>query len=137
MLFKGGQFKDKRGVVRYNNDFDASKVKRIYTIENFQTDFIRGWTGHAIEQRWFACVVGRFRIAVIRVDSFQNPSADLTAEYYDLHANTLDFLHIVPGCITAIKAIEEESKLLVLADYGLNEIDDDYRFPLNHFNIEL
>lgn len=137
MLCKGEQFEDERGIISYNNDFDASHAKRIYTIENFQTDFIRGWNGHAIEQRWFACIAGSFKIAVIKLDNFQNPSTNLVVQYYNINVNTLDFLHIEAGCITAIKAMEEKSKLLVLADYGLNEIDDDYRFPLDHFNIEL
>ncbi|MEG0928131.1 MULTISPECIES: WxcM-like domain-containing protein [Chryseobacterium] len=137
MFNKGNKFKDERGVIKFNNDFDASAVKRIYTIENSNIDFIRGWQGHAIEQRWFACTQGCFRIAVIYVDNFENPSPDLEIKYYDLNADTLDFLHIEPGGITAIKAIEENSKLLVLADHGLGEIKDEYRFPLNHFNINL
>ncbi|WP_062701916.1 WxcM-like domain-containing protein [Chryseobacterium indologenes] len=137
MLTKGNQFKDERGIIKFNNDFDASAVKRIYTIENSDTDFIRGWQGHAIEQRWFACTKGSFRIAVVHVDDFNNPSSDLKAEYYDLSSDTLDFLHIEAGCITAIKAVEKNSKLLVLADYELGEIKDEYRFPLDHFNIKL
>jgi len=137
MLCKGNKFEDERGIITYNNDFDASLVKRIYTIENLQTDFIRGWQGHAVEQRWFACVRGSFRINVIKVDDFENPSSDLESESYDLTADVLDFLHIEPGCITAIKAMEENSKLLVLADYGLQEINDEYRFALDRFNIKL
>lgn len=137
MLCKGNKFEDERGVITYNNDFDASLVKRIYTIENLQTDFIRGWQGHLTEQRWFACVRGGFRINVIKVDDFENPSSDLESKKYDLRADVLDFLHIEPGCITAIQAMEENSKLLVLADYGLHEINDEYRFALDHFNIKL
>jgi hypothetical protein len=30
-----------RGSLLYNNDFDASVIKRIYFIENSTTDFIR------------------------------------------------------------------------------------------------
>lgn len=137
MLIKGNKFEDERGVIKFNNDFDASIVKRIYTIENSNPDFIRGWQGHAVEQRWFSCIKGSFRIAVITVDDFKNPSQDLEAEYYELNVDTLDFLHVKAGCITAIKASEKDSKLLVLADYGLGEIKDEYRFPLNHFNIKL
>ncbi|MCS4301634.1 MULTISPECIES: WxcM-like domain-containing protein [unclassified Chryseobacterium] len=137
MLTKGNKFEDERGVIRFNNDFDASVVKRIYIIENANINFVRGWQGHAIEQRWFSCIKGSFRIAVVEVDDFNNPSQDLDVQYYELTPETLDFLHIKAGCITAIKAEEEGSKLLVLANYGLGEIKDEYRFPLNHFNIKL
>ncbi len=134
MLLKGKRHQDERGVITYNNDFDASLVKRVYTIENHSTDFIRGWQGHQVEQRWFACMKGSFEISVIKVDDFINPSKDLTIQKYVLMNDVLTYLHIRSGYITAIKATEEGSKLLVLADYGLGEIDDEYRYSLDYFN---
>jgi hypothetical protein len=133
MLLKGNIHTDDRGITTFNNDFDASLVKRIYTIENASVDFVRGWQGHKIEQRWFACMSGRFEIKVIKVDDFESPSKNLIPEVLELKAGRLDFLHIPSGCITAIKALEENSKLLVLADYKLGEIQDEYRYPLSYF----
>jgi dTDP-4-dehydrorhamnose 3,5-epimerase-like enzyme len=133
MILKGNKYEDSRGIITYNNEFDASTVKRIYTIENHSTEFIRGWQGHKIEQRWFACINGSFEIAVIEVDDFKNPSRDLTINKYILSSETLTYLHIRAGFITAIKSLEEGSKLLVLADYGIGEIDDEYRFELDYF----
>ncbi|MHA7608230.1 WxcM-like domain-containing protein [Elizabethkingia meningoseptica] len=137
MINKGNRYIDDRGIITYNNEFDASQIKRIYTIENNSIDFIRGWQGHAIEQRWFACMNGRFSIAVIKVDDFDNPSKELEPTFFELNAESLDYLHIERGCITAIKALEPRSKLLVMADYALGEIKDEYRFPLEYFRIEL
>ena len=137
MLLEGKKHQDERGIITFNNDFDASQIKRIYTIENTFLDFIRGWQGHKIEQRWFACMQGSFEIAVIKIDDFENPSKDLIPEYFILKTNNLDFLHIKSGCITAIKAKEKNSKLLVLADYSMNEIQDEYRFPLDYFKLSL
>lgn len=129
----GSRHQDERGVITYNNDFDASQIKRIYTIENHSTDFIRGWQGHKVEQRWFACMKGSFEISVIMVDDFTNPSKNLIIQKYLLTDDVLTYLHIPSGCITAIQAKEDGSKLLVLADYGLGEINDEYRFDLNYF----
>ena len=137
MLHTGKHHKDERGVITFNNDFNALGVKRIYTIENNSLDFIRGWQGHKIEQRWFACMQGSFEIAVIEVDDFENPNNELIPQYYILNSNSLDFLHVPSGHITAIKAIEENSKLLVLADYSTGEIQDEYRFELDYFNNEI
>ena len=137
MLLEGKKHQDERGIITFNNDFDASQIKLIYTIENTSLDFIRGWQGHKIEQRWFASMQGSFEIAVITIDNFENPSKDLIPEYFILKTNNLDFLHIKSGCITAIKAKEENSKLLVLADYSINEIQDEYRFPLDCFKLSL
>ncbi|MFY1045471.1 WxcM-like domain-containing protein [Chryseobacterium sp. GP-SGM7] len=134
MLLLGKAHKDDRGIITFNNEFNASEIKRIYTIENHSTDFIRGWQGHKIEQRWFACMKGSFEISVIEVDDFTKPSKDLTIQKYLLTDEVLTYLHIPAGCITAIQSKSLDGKLLVLADYGLGEIADEYRFDLNYFN---
>ena len=77
-LLEGNRFEDERGIITYNNDFDATKIKRIYTIENHSTEYVRGWQGHKIEQRWFACMKGSFEISVIAVNDFNQPSKNLT-----------------------------------------------------------
>lgn len=137
MLLQGKAHQDDRGIITFNNEFDASEIKRIYTIENHSLDFIRGWQGHKIEQRWFACMKGSFEVSVIEVDNFTNPSKDLTIQKYLLTDEVLTYLHIPAGWITAIQSKTEDSKLLVLADYGLGEINDEYRFNLNYFNKNL
>lgn len=134
MILHGKAHQDNRGIITFNNEFDASEIKRIYTIENHSPDFIRGWQGHKIEQRWFACMKGSFEVSVIEVDDFTNPSKDLTIQKYLLTDEVLTYLHVPSGCITAIQAKQDGSKLLVLADYGLGEINDEYRFDLNYFN---
>ncbi|WP_336686221.1 WxcM-like domain-containing protein [Chryseobacterium bernardetii] len=137
MVLSGKRFEDDRGVITFNNEFDASVVKRIYTIENHSTEFIRGWQGHKIEQRWFACMRGKFEISVIQIDDFAQPSKELTIMKYQLDCESLTYLHIPAGYITAIQAKKGESKLLVLADYALGEIQDEYRFPLDYFKKQL
>lgn len=129
----GNRHNDERGIITYNNEFDASEIKRIYTIENHSVDFIRGWQGHQIEQRWFACMKGKFEISVIEVDNFEQPNKNLNIKKYQMDDHSLTYLHIPAGYITAIKALESASKLLVLADYALGEVQDEYRFPLDYF----
>ncbi|WP_139423842.1 WxcM-like domain-containing protein [Chryseobacterium mulctrae] len=133
MILEGRKHSDERGIITSNNDFDASIIKRIYTIENHSNEFIRGWQGHKIEQRWFACMKGSFEISVIEVDDFTNPSKDLTIQKYVLTDDVLTYLHIPSGCITAIQSKEQGSKMLILADYGLGEINDEYRYNLYYF----
>ena len=136
-ILEGNKHEDDRGIITYNNEFDISKIKRIYTIENHSTDFVRGWQGHKIEQRWFASMKGKFEISVIEIDNFENPSKNLTIHKYELNDQALTYLHIPSGCITAIRAMEENNKLLVLADYNLGEVKDEYRFPVDYFKNKL
>ena len=133
-LLIGNKHEDQRGIITYNNEFDASQIKRIYTIQNHDLEFIRGWQGHKIEQRWFSALSGSFEISVIKIDDFQNPSSNLEINKFVLECDTLNYLHIPAGCITAIQQLEENSKLLVLADYAIGEVQDEYRFPLDYFN---
>ena len=133
LIFEGKKYEDERGIITFNNEFDASEIKRIYTIENHSSDFVRGWQGHKVEQRWFATMKGEFEISVIEIDDFDQPSKDLKISKYQLNDKSLTYLHIPSGHITAIQAKKEGSKLLVLANYALGEIRDEYRFTLDYF----
>ena len=132
-ITKGNSHTDSRGTLFFNNDFDASVIKRFYIIENQSVDFIRAWQGHKIEQRWFSAINGSFLIKIIEPNHWENPSGIKTSFDFVLKKNTLDFLHIPAGYLTSIKALEEGSQLLVLADYALGEIKDEYKFPLEVF----
>ena len=136
LIFEGKKYEDERGIITFNNEFDASEIKRIYTIENHSSDFVRGWQGHKVEQRWFATMKGEFEISVIEIDDFDQPSKDLKISKYQLNDKSLTYLHIPSGHITAIQTRVEGSKLLVLADYALGEIQDEYRFALDYFKNE-
>lgn len=132
-LIKGSVFSDNRGHLKFNNDFNASEIKRIYTIENKDLSVIRAWQGHKIERRWFSALQGKFIIQLIEIDNWESPSKNLEILEFVLSSETLDFLQVPSGFISSIRCLENESKLLVLADYSLGEIDDEYRFPLNYF----
>ena len=85
-IIKGNSHADDRGVLQFNNDFNALGIKRIYTIQNRDTEFVRGWQGHKIEQRWFIAVQGSFKIVLIAIDDWVTPSADLEQQHFVLDA---------------------------------------------------
>lgn len=132
-LLTGNRHKDERGIITFNNEFDASLIKRIYTIENANVDFIRGWQGHKIESRWFACMKGVFEISVIQLNNFENPDSKQEIHKFVLTDEKLTYLHVPAFCITAIQAKEIGSKLLVMSDYVIGEVKDEYRFDLGSF----
>lgn len=132
-IIKGNSCTDQRGILNYNNLFNASAIKRIYIIENRSTKIFRGWQGHKIQQRWFSAVQGSFRIKLIEIDDWNSPSKSLACKEIKLEAKKLDVLHIPQGYVSCIQAIENNSKLLVMADYSIDEIKDEYRYDLNYF----
>lgn len=135
-LISGNCHQDQRGQLFYNNDFDASSIKRMYVIENHSVNFLRAWQGHKIEQRWFSAVQGRFKIQLIAVDNWEIPNENLPRIEYHLHSEKLDILYIPAGYISSIQALEENSKLVVMADYQLGELNDEFRFPIDYFTRE-
>jgi dTDP-4-dehydrorhamnose 3,5-epimerase-like enzyme len=134
-VIQGNAHSDDRGVLYYNNNFDASAVKRVYFIENRDTDFVRAWQGHKIEQRWFSVANGSFEIKLIKVDNWETPSVNLEQLVYTISSETLDVLHIPAGYISSIRALTADAKLLVMADYLLGEIKDEYRYDAGYFNV--
>lgn len=129
IIISGSSHFDTRGNLFYNNDFISNQVKRIYVIENNNLDFVRGWQGHKVEQRWFTCIYGSFKIWVQAISNFE-PNNVLHEIYeFELNSNKLDVLHIPPRYVTAIQSKEENSRLLVMADYLVGEFKDEFRFP--------
>ena len=110
----GNQHSDSRGRLLFNNDFDISEVKRIYVIENSSVDFIRAWQGHKIEQRWFSAMRGSFEIKLIAIDDWDKPNPLLECETFQLKSGNLDILHIPSGYVSSIKALEDNSRRLLL-----------------------
>lgn len=133
-LIKGNNHLDARGKLTFNNSFSGFTIKKIYSIENTDLDFVRGWQGHQIEQRFFSAVSGSFKIKLIWIDQWDNPSKNLPILEFDLDAHNFDILHIPSGFVTSIQALEKSSKLLVFGDYRLNELQDEFRFPNDYFN---
>jgi len=134
-IIEGYAYDDNRGVLYYNNNFNASAIKRIYFIENRDTDLVRAWQGHKIEQRWFGAIKGNFEIKLIRVDNWEAPSLDLKQYVFSISAEKLDLLHIPPGYISSIRSLTDDAKLLVMADHGLGEIKDEHRYDAGYFNV--
>lgn len=132
-LISGGSYKDDRGELNYNNSFDLSQIKRIYTIVNKDTSFKRRWQGHKIEQRWFTAIKGELEIQLIKIDNWVTPDKELVRVTFKLTDENLDVLHIPAGYISSIESFTEEAKLLVMSDYKTGDIIDDYKYLTDYF----
>lgn len=134
-LIEGGSHIDERGRLDFMNDFDLSEIKRVYFTTHPDTNTIRAWQGHKIESRWFICVSGSFQIKLIEIDDWENPSEDLHVYHYELKAEKPQVLFVPNGYANGLKATEEDSKLMILSDYGYNEVaGDQVRFDKEKWN---
>ena len=127
---------DQRGTLIYNNNFDATCVKRVYFIENSNDSVVRGWQGHKIEKRWFSAVLGSFKIRLIKINNWELPGKELSPIEYEINSDKMEVLYVPKGYVTSIQSMEKNSKLLVMADYLIGETKDEYRYPINYFEKE-
>jgi len=133
-IIQGGIASDHRGAIRFVNEFDMTQVKRFYIIQNKDTELVRGWRAHRIEQRWFYVLSGSFVLDLVRVDDWENTSPTLPIERRVIKAEDKQVIHVPVGYGTAFQAMEEGSELLVFADYGIEHAaNDNYTWPVDFF----
>ena len=133
-LIMGGSSADHRGSISFFNDFKMDAVKRFYVIKHPNTETIRAWRGHKIEQRWFYVSSGMFEIKVVKIDDWIKPSKALEQISYKLNSDDAQLLHIPAGYATSLQALKENSEVIVFADYGLEHAEhDNYLFPSDYF----
>ncbi|WP_312339835.1 hypothetical protein [Sphingobacterium sp.] len=131
---QGGIAQDERGSIRFVNEFDMSLVKRFYIIRNLDTELIRGWRGHKIEQRWFYVLSGEFSLDLVKIDNWVKPDQSLPIHNIILRAGEMKVLNVPNGYATAFRALEQDSELLVYADYPLSHaVEDDFTWPVEYF----
>ena len=133
-IIKGDMHTDDRGSISYINDFDLTPIKRFYLIKHHNTTIVRAWRAHKIEQRWFRVTKGSFEIKLVRINNWQNPDRNLIQECIVLTYQDNVGLHVPKGFASRIKACEENSELMVFADYQVEHAkNDNYLFPLDYF----
>jgi dTDP-4-dehydrorhamnose 3,5-epimerase-like enzyme len=131
-IIKGRNYTDERGELEFFNEFDMSPIKRVYFTTHFDIEVIRAWQGHTIESRWFRCVNGGFNVKLVEIDNWENPSDDLKVFKYELTAEKQEILYIPNGYVNGFKALKADSKLMIMSNYGFNEIENDQiRFDHN------
>ncbi|OUR90663.1 hypothetical protein A9Q87_11945 [Flavobacteriales bacterium 34_180_T64] len=131
-LIQGNLFSDDRGSLSFMNDFSLKAIVRFYEIKPKDSTIIRAWQAHKNESKWFYCTQGSFKVNLIKLDSFENPSDNLTVFSYKLNANNPQVLFIPGGYANGFRATSEDSKLIVFSDFDIEASKlDDFRFETN------
>lgn len=120
-VIQGEIFNDHRGVISSLNTFDFEGVERFYFIHHPDKNVIRGWHGHQFEKKWFYCVKGSFTIAIVKPDDWENPSPNLEPELFELKEKDSKIICVPEGRANCIKALEDNSVLLVYSGKRLPE----------------
>ncbi len=128
-LIHGENYEDDRGAMSFVNSFLMNDVKRFYTITPRNTQIVRAWQGHQLEEKWFHVLNGRFLVILVKIDNWENPSDTLAHEKFVLKAADNHVLHIPKGYANGFVALEAASRLLVFSNASLEEsAKDNHRF---------
>lgn len=124
-VIEGEIFRDHRGQISSLNSFHFDGVKRTYIIHHPDASVVRGWHGHQNERKWFYCLKGRFSVALVKIDDWDEPSHDLKPEIYHLSDEKSVLICVPIGYANCLKAQTPGSIMLVLSDKSLEEAKDD------------
>lgn len=124
-VIEGEIFRDYRGQISSLNSFHFDGVRRTYIIHHPDISVIRGWHAHKHERKWFYCVKGKFSVALVKVDEWNSPSPDLSAEIHHLSEKDSRLVCVPGGYANCLKAWSPDSIMLVLSDKTLEEAKDD------------
>lgn len=111
LIIEGDMFRDERGMVSFVNDFDMSRVVRMYKIECCP-GVIRAWQGHRIETKWFFVARGSFLVKTMNIKH-------KARKEYQLNSAVPRVLCIPGGHYNGFVALEAVSMLLVYSDVNL------------------
>lgn len=124
-VIKGEIYNDERGQISSLNSFHFDGVMRSYLIHHPDISVIRGWHAHQYERKWFYCVKGRFSVALVKIDDWDNPSPELKPEIFHLHDKCSELICVPAGYANCLKAWDKDSIMLVLSDKTLDEAASD------------
>lgn len=134
-LVIGNRVYDNRGSLRFSNDLDFKKIKRFYTVHNYNINFIRAWHGHLNEEKYIGCIKGTFQISAVKLDNIRKPSKKNKVFNFFLNESDSNFVHIPKGYANGSMSLEENSELLIFSTSSLKEsLKDDYRFGSKYWN---
>lgn len=124
-IIEGEIFTDFRGQISSLNSFHFEGVKRAYIIHHPDASVVRGWHAHQHERKWFYCLKGRFSVALVKIDNWDNPTEDLTPEIFHLTDQQSRLVSVPGGYANCLKAQTPDAIMLVLSDKTLEEAASD------------
>ena len=128
-------FVDDRGILSFSNKLNLSSVKRFYTVQNFQKNFIRAWHAHKKESKIFILLKGAFLISCVKIDNWKKPSKKKKVYKFFTSDENKKIIFIPSSYANGFMSLRDDSTLLVLSNRSVSEsIKDDFRFNSHYWD---
>lgn len=131
-IIKGSLHVDDRGISKFINVMDLSKVKRMYQVENYNQGFIRAWRGHRKESKYAYVAKGAVLFATTKMDVSRAGLRDI--QKFTISAEEPSILIIPAGYYNGFKTLTQDSIIIFFSTSTLEESkNDDFRLPYDAF----
>jgi len=131
---QGGISVDDRGFLRYVNNFDMSKIKRFYQVDNFDLNTVRAFHGHMKEEKFAYVSSGSVLVCLVKLTDKEKPSKDEQVERFVISARNPQILHVPSGYANGFKSLEQNTSVIFFSTSSLEESKgDDYRFSYDYW----
>lgn len=133
-LVKGRRLEDKRGDIRFSNNFLLDKYRRFYQIDLPKKGTIRAFHGHMQETKAVFPISGSLLLCVVNLDNPVNPSKKNKVRKIILDSNQPSVIEIPPKYANGIMSLEKNTRVIFFSNKLLSDSkNDDYRFPENYW----
>jgi dTDP-4-dehydrorhamnose 3,5-epimerase-like enzyme len=121
--------------VSFVNEFDPSRSRRLYIVENFAVGTVRAWHAHRREWKWVMAIAGAALACCVKIDDWESPSPDAEVERFTLDAAQPGVLEIPGGYGNGAMSLVGGTKLIYFSDSTLEtSLEDDIRFPARYWD---
>lgn len=135
-LLNGDVFMDTRGKVSFVNDFNFSKIKRFYIVENHKKRAVRAWHGHQHEAKYVFAVSGEAKVGAVKIDNWKNPSKNSKVYSFLLSSKKPAILYVPKGYANGFESLTADAKLIFFSTSTFDESKkDDFRFDPKYWDI--
>jgi dTDP-4-dehydrorhamnose 3,5-epimerase-like enzyme len=132
-LIPGGLSEDKRGKVKFFNDFIFQGVKRFYEVTHV-SDEPRAFHGHMKEEKYVYITSGSILLCLVKLTKTDNPSKKSKVHTFVLSSKNPQIVYIPKGYANGFKTLEKNTSVIFFSTCTIAQSQkDDFRYPWNYW----
>lgn len=130
----GGRFTDDRGFLKTLTFPEGFTPKRLYSVTNWQSLFIRAWHGHKRESKLIYMSQGSGIVAAVFMTDTLKPDKEQPIFRFTIDSESHTQVFIPAGYANGLMSLTPDAEFTVISSSSLEDSkEDDFRFPFNYW----
>jgi dTDP-4-dehydrorhamnose 3,5-epimerase len=132
----GGRYVDDRGFLKALIFPEGFTPKRLYSVNNWRSNFIRAWHGHKFESKLIYMSKGAGVIAAVHMSDLKAPDKNAPVHRFSIDSESHSAIFIPAGYANGLMSLTSDAEFTVISSATLDESKgDDYRFPFDYWKV--